>query len=842
MTEPQAVAGPGATRCTLPADQAVFVGRDKELQQIVNAAADAARHGGVIAIHAIDGMPGIGKTALAVHVAHMLKDRFGDRQLFIDLHAHTPGQAPVQPDDALTQLLAADGIDPRFLPATVDGRAALWRDRTADKRLLLVLDNAASSQQVAPLLPGSASSLVLVTSRRSLGDIPSAVPLPLDILTPDEAITMFMRLAPHAATNRDAMAELVRACGYLPLAVSITASLFLRHRSWTLGDLLREVRGSGGPLTFTAENRTVAAVFDLSYQNLHANRQRLFRLLGLHPGIDIDPYAAAALAGIPLEEAQQHLDGLYADHLLDEPVYRRYRMHDLIRAHANTLTITVDPANVRQEAIGRLLGFYQHTAICADTHLARYPRTASAVAAAPLAAPEFTTWEQAEAWLRAEQANLLACIHHTTTTGQHAHTVALTAGIAGLLRADGPWTQAIQLHDAAAAAARQLGDQHAEADALHDLGAARRLTGDYPAAAELCQKALDLYRALGDRLGQAHALNELGIVRRLTGDYPAAAELCQRALDLYRVLGDRRGHATAVHNLGTVRWLTGDYPAAADLLGQALELHQAVGYHRGQANTLNELGIVRSLTGNYPAAADLLSQALELHQAVGNRLGQANTLKELGSVRWLTGDYPAAADLLSQALELHQGVGNRLGQANTVDELGMARRLMGDYSAAARLHRQAIELHRSLGRKHGEAIASTRLAAVTYLTGKYTEAAHLLHEALAVFREVGAPDDEAEALNHLATLHRLTGDPDHAYELYQQALVIARRIHHRLEEAHALEGLGRAALDLGDTSIAALHLGHALDLYQQLGVPDATQVTIDLAILLPYEPVSPTPI
>jgi NB-ARC domain len=259
-------APPLSATCTLPTDTAAFTGRTKELHDIIPAVTAAAEAGRVVAIHAIGGMPGVGKTALAVHVGHLLADRFPDRQLFLDLHAHTAGQEPVKPEAALASLLAADGVDARYLPDGLDERATLWRDRMAHKRVLLVFDNAASSAQVAPLLPGVAGCLVLITSRRYLGDLPWAVPVPLDILAPEEAQEMFLRLAPRAAAEPARVAELIALCGYLPLAISLLANVFSTRRSWTLGQLIDETKMT--LLTVTAENRTVAAAFDLSYQYL----------------------------------------------------------------------------------------------------------------------------------------------------------------------------------------------------------------------------------------------------------------------------------------------------------------------------------------------------------------------------------------------------------------------------------------------------------------------------------------------------------------------------------------------------------------------------------------------
>jgi DNA-binding SARP family transcriptional activator/tetratricopeptide (TPR) repeat protein len=822
---------PDQPRCTLPSDPSVFVGRDNELDLITTAVDDAARAGGGIPIHAIDGMPGTGKTALAIHMGHRLAGRFPDRRLFIDLHAYTPDQQPVRPGDALADLLAADGLDPRLLPATVDGRAGLWRDRMAGRRLLLILDNATSTDQVLPLLPGSAGSLVLVTSRRRLADLPGVRPVPLDVLGPEAAAGMFVRLAPRAAADLRAVAAVVAACGHLPLAISITASLYLRHPSWTLADLQADVRHAAeGALTVTAENRTVAAAFDLSYQDLPSARQRFFRLLSLHPGVEIDTYAAASLTGVRLDEAAAQLDELHGDHLLDEPAYRRYRIHDLIRAYASNLAVTVDPAEVRAQAVGRLLDFYQHAATRANAHLARHTLPAAAPVEPPVAVPELASWEQAAAWLRTERANLLACIHHTAA-GLPERMVALTAAVAGLLRTDGPLTLAAVLHQAAADTARRLGDRQAEASATHDLADVGMRTADYPGAADLLDRALDLYLALGNRCGQANALLDRGSVQWLSGDYLGAAGLLDRALDLYRRLGDSRGQANALRELGIVRLATGDYPAASDLLGQSREKCRALGDRRGRAAALRELAVVQLTTGHYVSAANLLRQALGLYRTLGDRRGQAIAQHRLGIVRLVTGDYPAAADLLGRALDLYRMLGSRRGEAGALDGLGVVRRLTGDHQGAAELHRRAMDLHRTLGNRHSEALAATRLAVAAYETGDHGRAYDLLQHALAVFREIGAPDDEAEALNQLGILHRITGQPDRALALHRQALGIARGVHHRLEEARALDGIGHATLELGDTGTATAHLHRVLGIYQHLGVPEAGRVAATLVTL-----------
>ena len=326
-----AAPGPGI-RHSLPPDTAAFTGRDAELEQITSAVTASTR-GAAVAVCVIGGMPGAGKTALAVHAAHLLGEQFPDRQLFIDLHAHTPGREPVAPRDALAGLLTATGADPRFVPGDLDGLAGMWRDRMAGQRALLVLDDAASSAQVAPLLPGGGSCLVLVTSRRHLGDLPGAVaPVSLDVLPAEQAERMFTRLAPRAAAEPEMVAEVANLAGCLPLAISLLARLSARHPSWTLADLAAETRDS--LLTLQSEHSTIAAAFEVSYRHLNPAQQRFFSLLGLHPGTTTDRYAAAALADISPVEAGALLDALHAEGLLTETGHRRYGMHDLLRRYA----------------------------------------------------------------------------------------------------------------------------------------------------------------------------------------------------------------------------------------------------------------------------------------------------------------------------------------------------------------------------------------------------------------------------------------------------------------------------------------------------------------------------
>jgi tetratricopeptide (TPR) repeat protein/transcriptional regulator with XRE-family HTH domain len=752
--------GVAAATRALPRDIASFTGRQPELAELMAAVTGAAEAGGVVGIHAIGGMAGVGKTAFAVHAAHRLAGRFPGGQIFLPLHGHTPGQQPVDPADALASLLLTAGVAPAQIPPGLEARVALWRDRLAGRQLLLILDDAVGSEQVLPLLPGTGGSLVLVTSRRHLSALDDATAISLDTLPADQAAGLLVRLAgrPGLGAGDRGVAEITRLCGYLPLAIGMMARQLRHHPAWTAAGRAADLAAARDRLELMAtENLSVAAAFNLSYEDLSEDQQRLFRRLGLHPGPEADDYAAAALDGTGPAAARRGLEALYDQYLLAEPAPGRYRMHDLIREHARALADRLDPDQDREAATARLLDYYQHAAARADALIARQTRPGPAAAGGAVlaAVPVLDGSEQALAWARAERASLLACLDHATATGQHAQVTTLTAALAGLLRSDGTWAEAITRHQTAIQAARHLGDRLGQAGALTDLADVRRLTGDYPAAAQAQEQALGIYRDLSDRLGQANALTDLGMVRRLTGDYPAAAQALEQALGIYRNLGDRLGQAKALTELGAVRRATGDYPAAAQAAEQALSIYRDLGNRSGQANALGWLGIVRWLTGDYPAAARAMEQTLAMFRDLGDRRGQANALATLGDVRRLTGDYPAAARALEQALAIYRDLGDRGGEVNVLNERGTLHRVSGDLAQAEGCHRQALGLARAIDTSSDEAHALAGLGRCALAAGHATQARALLRQALEIFQRIGA----AEAPDLRAELDTLTSPP-----------------------------------------------------------------------------------
>jgi len=820
-----------ATR-TLPRDIAAFTGRDYELAQLVRAVTGEAGSGGVVGIHAIGGMAGIGKTTFAVHAAHRLAPRFPDGQIFLPLHGHTPGQRPVDPADALASLLQTAGVAAQQVPAGLEARVRLWRDHLAGQRLLIVLDDAIGHEQVRPLLPGTAGSLVLITSRRRLTALEDAQAISLDILAADEAVELLIRLAARPGLNPGdpAVDEITQLCGYLPLAVGMLAMQLRHHPAWTAADLAADLASARDRLELMrAENLSVAAAFDLSYQDLTPDQQRLFRRLGLHPGTDFDAYAAAALDGTELSAARRHLEALYDQNLLAEPARGRYRLHDLIREHARALAAT-DPAAERDAALVRLLDYYLHTARAASRHFTRRtpPGVPAVAVAAPVNAPDLAQRSDAVSWMEAERLNLHAAAGYAALNGRLGYATETSAAMHGFLRSQGHWDQALTLHQAVLAAARQAGDRLAEAGALTDLGDMQRLTADFPAAAVSLTRAAELFHERGDLLGEAGALTELGVVQRYTVEYPAATASLSLALDLYRQGGDRLGQASAMTELGAAQYLTGDLRPAVTTLTQAIELCRQVGNRLVEASALDHLGVVQRATGDYLAATASHQQALELHRSLGNRNGEAIALNQLGIAKQATGDYLGALASHEQALALYRSLGNRFGEAIALNDLGVVQRATRDLAAAAVSHEQALALHRSLGNRFGEAGALNDLAVAAYLSGDYAAAKAGLGRALDLYRGLGARVGEAQVLNTLGVLSLASATSAEAIAYHEQALAIATSIALLLEQARAREGIGRSYLHAGQLDQGAAPLRQALAIYRRIGSPYAERVATTL--------------
>jgi tetratricopeptide (TPR) repeat protein len=741
---PAAVARPAQ----LPPDVAVFTGRTAEL-----AALDGAG-----AVSVISGTAGVGKTALALHWAHRVAARFPDGQLYVNLRGYDPDQ-PLDPCDALARFLRALDVAANDIPADLDERAARYRTELTGRRILIVVDNAGTVEQVRPLLPGTPTATVTVTSRDSLAGlvaVDGAYRIDLDLLPRDDAVTLLRRLI-GARVDSDAAAAdtLVDQCARLPLALRVAAELAAARPRSPLTALVAELTDERRRLDLLDAGgdprAAVAAVFSWSYRHLTRDAAQLFRLLGLHPGPDLDAYAAAALIDGSIEDTQRLLAALTRAHVITFTGSDRYGMHDLLRAYAAMRARDEDSASQRRAALTRLFDYYLSTAGAAMTVL--HPAEAQLRTLAPPSgtpSPDLSDPDTALRWLDTERTTLVAVAVHTAAHGWPTHTTRLARTLFRYLNG-GHNTDAVIVHGQAHQAALRSGDPTGQAHALTDLGVAHRGLGRPGPAIEHYQRALDLFRQVGDPAGQARALNNLGNVEQLSGRYQQAADQFEQALTLYRQTGDRTGEARALANLGTLEGRLGRYRPAIDHFAQALALYRRAGDRDGEAHTLNSLGSVEVRSGRYPQAGDHLQQALSLFRQLGDHTGEASVLDSLGLLHTRVGQPDQAAELHLQALAILRHAGYRDGEAWALNGLGEAAQAAGRPAEACVHHTAAQALAADIGDRDQQARAHAGLARAYHTLGDPARAREQCQRALTLYAELGPPEaDEVRA--HLATL------------------------------------------------------------------------------------------
>jgi tetratricopeptide (TPR) repeat protein/DNA-binding XRE family transcriptional regulator len=648
----------------LPAPPRHFTGRADELARMTGMLSEAA---GAVPVLVVHGMAGVGKTALAVHWAGQVADRFPDGQLYLNLRGFDPTGTAMTAADAMRRLLDALAVPAQRIPADLDAQAALYRTLLTGRRMLVVLDNSRDAEQVRPLLPGGRGCAVVVTSRNQLASLVAAEdahPVSLDLLAGDEAGQLLAhRLGTgRADTEPDAVATIVERCGRLPLALAIVAARAAIHPDRPLAALARELTETGAgldPLSAGDPAADVRAAFSWSYHALRDDAARIFRLLGLHPGPDISLAAAASLAGLPARRTRTVLAELTRANLLIEHVPGRYTLHDLLRAYAADLAHTCDAQAERTAATQRVLDHYLHTARTADVILApsvdqpRLPAPAAGVS------PEQPAdAREAMAWYVAEHADLLAAIDHAAAAGftEHAWYLSLTTWL--FFYRQGHWRDWAETGYTALAVARRLGNPVREARAHRAIGRAYAELGRLDDAYAELQCALELYRRNGRRVGQAHTHYNLAFLLDTQG-YPARAlEHARQSLDLFRAAGHRFGQPQALTMIGWLYAQLGDYEQAVVSCQESLDLERGHNDPIGQAGALGSLGHAYDRLGRYDLAVTCFQQAVDLDRQAGARAPAADNLTRLGDVFDATGRPEAARDAWQQALDTFEDLGH----------------------------------------------------------------------------------------------------------------------------------------------------------------------------------------
>ncbi len=671
-------AGPSPEQ--LPADVADFTGRDEQVKRLCDllagAGPGASSDPGAVRIAVVAGAGGLGKTSLAVHAAHRVRRKFGDGQLYVDLLGATPNPLPA--GDVLARFLRDLGVDGRDVPVDEAERAARYRTALARRRMLVVLDNARDAAQVRPLLPGTASSAVLVTTRSRMPDLASTKLVDLNVLDDDEALKLFIKVVgeERPAAEPEATAELLEACAGLPLAIRICAARLATRSGWTIqtmADRLRDVHRRLDEMR--AGDLAVRASFQVSFASLPASTDKqgidpahAFCLLGLWHGASISSAAAAPLFGTPEYSAEDALEVLVDTHLLESVATDRYRFHDLLRVYAaERAEVGLSPAE-RDAAISRLLGWYMRTADAAASavspHRYNVPLDAVGDAAPPLG---FAAADDALAWYDSERANLVAATRQAAAVLPEI-AWRLPAPLFAIFDARGNWADCIGTHRIALDSARQVGNRLGEAWILNNLGEALGITGDSEAIGCL-EQALAIRRETGDRTGEAQAANNLADAYRSLGRTEEALDLLRRALDLNREVGYRFGEGIALVNLGDVLLNLNRPEEAIEYLQQARRTFAEIGNADGTGYAFHWLGCCYAAAGRDAEALDCFQQALTSHQIAGNRRRQAVTLRFLGRAQARCGHPAEARESWAQSAVIFDDLGDSTQAAQVRAEM-----------------------------------------------------------------------------------------------------------------------------------------------------------------------------
>jgi tetratricopeptide (TPR) repeat protein len=726
------------TPAQLPTDVRGFVNRLHDLAQLDQLLSEHALHQGSASICVITGTAGVGKTSLAVRWAHRARDQFPDGQLYVNLHGYDPDE-PVPADRALERFLIALGILGTAIPVELEDRAALFRSLLADKRMLIVLDNAATVAQVRPLLPGSGGCLLLVTSRSRLSGLltrDGARRITLEVFDEREAVELVhVTVAGYRSGDEEQeITELATLCARLPLALRIAAERAAARPRMPMQELIRDLRDESRLWetlsTQDEEADAVRTVFAWSYYALAQDTARIFRLLGMHPGLDFSINAAAALAQVPRDRARQLLDSLSGAHLIQQVSADRFIFHDLLRVYAAGQAHSEESPQEQRAAIRRVLLWYLHSAAAAAKLTTNWYRPLDLEPDQSIEHETFTTADQAIAWVDAEAANLLAATQLADHSGMDriawqlpeilAQTYFYRSGSAG---------SRLRLFGIALSAARRSADQFGEATCLHNLGAAYYLLQRLPDSVSHFRAALAIREQIEDNWGQADSLNSLGLTLWRARRYQEAARSLESALALYRGLGSDLHEAVAAGNLGMVLLDMKQAQEAAPILASSVVKLRTLGAQLALVDPLQVLARAHATLGNLDAALSAATEANSLARRAKASFHEGTALLTLGEVQLARGDSHAALTSFQRSAAIHRELADLSREGTTLNGVGRALQQLGRLDEAIACQRQALTIHSSLGDAYQTAVSLDQLASALQANGDRETARAHWHEA-----------------------------------------------------------------------------------------------------------------
>ncbi|MEU3098548.1 BTAD domain-containing putative transcriptional regulator [Streptomyces sp. NPDC006967] len=712
VTEP--VAAP-VRPAQLPATVPDFTGRASFVRELGGVLASASGSGGrVMAVSALAGIGGVGKTTLAVHVAHQARTAFPDGQLYVDLQG--AGARAAEPETVLGSFLRALGTADSAIPDSLEERAALYRSLLDGRRILLVLDNARDAAQVRPLLPGTAGCAALVTSRVRMVDLAGAHLVDLDVMSPEEALALFTRIVgeERVASERQAALDVVAACGFLPLAIRIAASRLAARRTWTVSVLAAKLADERRRLDeLQAGDLAVKATFELGYGQLEPSQARAFRLLGLADGPDISLAAAAAVLDLPPQDTEDLLESLVDTSLLESAAPGRYRFHDLVRLYARACAERDEqPPSERESALSRLLDFYLATA--AGVYAIERPGDRLVDDLEPTGYPglAFTDGSAALDWLYTESANLLACVRQT------AGSVRLRGGIDLLwasrdLAESGTNSRQYEVTAVAVRqAARDAGDARAEGRARNTLTGVLLVSGRIEEAEHEARAAMERAASAGDPTAASWAAQDRGLIALHQHRYADGKAFFDQAIEGFRAAGNGLCEATALCNLSRAHMGMGNTGKAVEFAQHGLSRHIAVGSTMRLANGHYALGVAQAAAGRHTEALGQFSRALTIFTEHRQRLWEGTTQFRIAEAHRADRRPAQAARHAEQALALGCIGGDRM-RGNVLTLLGQALAELGQADRARACWREALGLYEANGAPEALSVRSLLAPAAT---------------------------------------------------------------------------------------------------------------------------------
>ncbi|MFJ2928534.1 AfsR/SARP family transcriptional regulator [Streptomyces massasporeus] len=682
----------------LPATVPDFTGRSGFVRELGDILASA--EGRVMAVSALAGIGGVGKTTLAVHVAHQARAAFPDGQLYVDLQG--AGARAAEPETVLGSFLRALGTADSAIPDSLEERAALYRSVLAGRRVLVLLDNARDAAQVRPLLPGTDGCAALVTSRVRMLDLAGAHLIDLDVMSPDEALALFTKIVgeERVASERKAALDVVAACGFLPLAIRIAASRLAARRTWTVSVLAAKLADERRRLDeLQAGDLAVKATFELGYGQLEPAQARAFRLLGLADGPDISLAAAAAVLDLPVEDTEDLLESLVDTSLLESAAPGRYRFHDLVRLYARACAERDElPPSERGSALSRLLDFYLASA--AGVYAIERPGDRLVDHLEPTSYPglRFDNRHAAQDWLYAEAICLLACVRQAAGRPETLPRAIDMLWAAHDLSESGANSKEYEATaQALVGAARSHGLGRAEARALMTLVNVHHVSGRFERAEEEAERAIRLAQESDDLLPVCWARNARGIIALYQNRHADGEEHLSRAIEHFRALGDRPGVAAALCNLSRIHLATGRTQSAVALAQEGIDIYDAMGNSLRGANARYALGLALTQSGELHSAAERLQEALEVFRDSRQRLWEGMSLFRLAEVDLAARRAARAAANAEMALTVLRGIGGEWRRGNVLTVLGRALSGIGQTGRAQVCWQEAAGIYEELG-------------------------------------------------------------------------------------------------------------------------------------------------